>query len=333
MMGAAGAASLGRGDEGAAGLPVVFLMGPTGTGKTDLAVELASRLPMDIISVDSAMVYRDLDIGTAKPSPVIQAQAPHRLIDIRDPAESYSAAEFREDARREIEASLAADRIPLLVGGTSLYFRALERGISVLPPADPEVRAALLAELATLGLAVLHQRLAAIDPEAARRIHPHDPQRTLRALEIHAVTGQSRTALFAAAPRIGLPHRLLKFALQPEDRVRLHRHVEQRFRGMLAAGLVAEVEGLLARGDLHAGLPSMRLVGYREVQQHLKGDLDHDGMVARAAIATRQLAKRQLTWLRSEPGVEWFACRGERLPAAILTRLFADPVIRAYDLC
>lgn len=283
----------------------VLLMGPTGSGKTDLAVDLVRRLPFDIISVDSAMVYRGMDIGTAKPGPEVLAQAPHRLIDILDPAETYSTARFRSDALAEMAAISALGRIPLLVGGTMLYFRALQRGLAQLPDADPAVRQALLEEAERIGWAALHARLARIDPESAVRIHPRDPQRIQRALEVHALTGAPMSDLIRAGSQGPLPYRLLKLARAPADRQVLHARIERRFRAMLDQGLVAEVQALRARRDLSPDLPSMRSVGYRQVLKYLSGEYSFEEMTRRAVYATRQLAKRQLTWLRAESDLCW----------------------------
>lgn len=285
--------------------PAVFLMGPTASGKTALAVELVRRRPLEIISVDSALVYRGLDIGTAKPDAALLRQAPHRLIDIRDPVQSYSAAEFREDALREMAAITRAGRIPLLVGGTMLYFRALEQGLSDLPKADPGIRARLEHELATQGLARLHGRLQALDPLAAGRIHVNDPQRTLRALEVIEITGRALSTLQAQAPGESLPYRTLKLVRAPRDRSLLHRRIEIRFKEMLERGFEEEVSGLLQRGDLTPELPSMRSVGYRQMLRYLLGGCSREEMVERAVIATRQLAKRQFTWLRAERDACW----------------------------
>ncbi len=275
-------------------------MGPTASGKTALAVELVRRLPCEIVSVDSAMVYRGMDIGTAKPGPEILRAAPHRLIDLLDPAEAYSAGRFCVDARREIEAIRAAGRIPLLVGGTMLYFHALQRGIAALPAADARVRARIDAQARTHGWQALHRRLAAVDPEAAARIHPNDPQRIQRALEVHALSGASLTELQrrAGAPSLNMP--VVKLALVPGVRAVLHRAIEERFHAMLRAGFEDEVRGLRARGDLDLDRPALRAVGYRQVWEYLDGGIDRETMVARAVIATRQLAKRQLTWLRAQ---------------------------------
>lgn len=288
--------------------PVIFIMGPTASGKTDLAVELVRRLPCDIISVDSAMVYRGMDIGTAKPGPDVLAQAPHRLIDILDPAVAYSAAQFRADALREIEAIHAAGRIPLLVGGTMLYFRALQHGLSALPSADAEVREAIDAEARERGWGVLHQRLAQVDPAAAARIHPNDPQRIQRALEVHQLTGRPLSSFFTGqvTSMPALRGTLIKVVMAPGDRSLMRRRIETRFNEMLERGLIREVEALYQRGDLERELPSIRSVGYRQVWEYLSDEFSYSAMVERATTATRQLAKRQLTWLRREESAQWF---------------------------
>ncbi len=283
--------------------PVLCLMGPTAAGKTALAVALARRHPLDIISVDSTQVYREMDIGSAKPDAETLALAPHRLIDIRDPADPYSAALFVEDARRHIDEIQRAGRIPFLVGGTMLYFRALLRGLSPLPEADPDIRRQLEREAGERGWEALHGDLAAIDPVAAARIHPNDPQRLQRALEVYRITGEPLSALQARGrPGLETERTVLKIALIPEDRALLHQRIEQRFRQMVDEGLVEEVGRLMARGDLDERLPAIRAVGYRQVWRYLRGDYDRAEMVERAVIATRQLAKRQLTWLRGETG-------------------------------
>jgi tRNA dimethylallyltransferase len=300
--------------------PAIFLMGPTASGKTDLAVALTEQLPCDIISVDSAMIYRGMDIGTAKPDVATLARAPHRLIDILDPTESYSAAQFRVDALREMAEITARGRVPLLVGGTMLYFRALQQGLSDLPSAQPEVRARLDAEARAHGWQHMHQRLAAVDPAAAQRIHPNDPQRIQRALEVYELTGRSMTELClsdqgAAMP---LPYRLLKIVVAPRERAVLHARIDARFRTMLDNGLLAEVEGLYSRGDLHPGLPAMRAVGYRQIWACLEGQVSFAEMVENAIKASRQLAKRQLTWLRGQPDAVWF----DSLECDLLDRLW-----------
>ena len=283
--------------------PVVSIMGPTASGKTGLAAELVQRFPFEIISVDSALVYRGMDIGTAKPDAETLRVAPHRLIDFLDPSESYSAARFRTDCLHEMEQIRSAGGLPLLVGGTMLYFRALQYGLSPLPGADPAIRRRLETQLRETGAAALHARLAQIDPAAARRIHPNDPQRVQRALEVYELSGRPMSAHFAEPDPGYTPVPLLKIALLPRDRAALHARIELRFDQMLEAGLVAEVERLYKRGDLRAQLPAMRAVGYRQVWQYLAGELDHAEMRRRAVVATRQYAKRQMTWLRSEPGL------------------------------
>jgi tRNA dimethylallyltransferase len=283
--------------------PAIFLMGPTAAGKTALALELHDAFPVEIISVDSSQVYRGMDIGTAKPTREEQARAPHRLIDIRDPAESYSAAEFCADALREIEAITRAGRIPLLVGGTMFYFHALEFGLSDLPSADPEIRERLNAEAAQKGWEELHRRLQAVDPESAQRIHPNDTQRIQRALEVYELTGQSLSDLSSTSQRVALPYRLIKLALWPQDRKQLHARIERRFQAMLAQGFLSEVEKLYARGDLKPTMPSVRMVGYRQIWDYLTGKVNYSEMTEQALAATRQFAKRQITWLRSYPDI------------------------------
>jgi len=277
----------------------IFLMGPTASGKTALACALAEQFPLDIVSVDSALVYRGLDIGAAKPDAATLGKFPHRLIDLRDPAEPYSAAEFRVDAEREMAAIAATGRVPLLVGGTGLYFRALQKGLSELPDADPALRARLNAEGESIGWAALHDRLAKLDPLAAERIRPTDPQRIQRALEVIALTGRPLSEQQTGGRR-RFPYRVLKLALIPADRTTLHARIGERLDAMLAAGLVEEVRNLRARRDLRAELPAMRAVGYRQAWQHLEGEFGLAELRNRAVFATRQLAKRQLTWLRGE---------------------------------
>ncbi|MDQ7075345.1 MAG: tRNA (adenosine(37)-N6)-dimethylallyltransferase MiaA [Gammaproteobacteria bacterium] len=283
----------------------LFIMGPTAAGKTALAVELVQRLPCDIISVDSAMVYRGLDIGAAKPDAATLARAPHRLIDLLDPSEAYSVSRFCADARAEMDQIVARGRIPLLVGGSMLYFRALELGLSPLPKADAGVRAELNREIEQRGLAALHGELAQVDPVAAERIHSNDSQRIQRALEVWRLTGKTLTQLQQQAGE-ALPFRLLKWALSPPDRAVLHQRIAQRFERMLAQGFVDEVRELKARPELNLDLPSMRAIGYRQVWQHLDGELNEAELLERGIIATRQFAKRQLTWLRSYPEVVFY---------------------------
>ena len=275
----------------------IFLMGPTASGKTDLAIQLHQQLPVEVISVDSALIYRGMDIGTAKPSKAELALAPHRLIDICDPAESYSAANFRTDALREMQEISAQGKIPLLVGGTMLYYKALLEGLSPLPSADEKVRSEIEAKAALIGWGGLHQELSKIDPISAQRINPNDSQRINRALEVFYLTGKTLTELTAQKGE-ALPYDILQFAIAPEQREVLHLRIEQRFHKMIELGFQQEVEKLYRRPDLNENLPSIRCVGYRQMWEYLRGDYDHDEMVFRGICATRQLAKRQITWLR-----------------------------------
>ena len=285
--------------------PAICVMGPTASGKTDLALALSSKLPVALISVDSALVYRGLDIGAAKPEEAVLREYPHQLVDIRDPAEPYSAADFRADALSAMAKITSAGEIPLLVGGTMLYFRALLQGIAELPAADPEIRQDIDAFARQQGWDAVHRELARIDPRAAARIHPNDPQRLQRALEVYRITGSTLSALHAAhSEQNDFPYRLFQLAVTPWDRKVLHRRIEQRFRAMLENGMIEEVRSLLAQG-LSRELPALKAVGYRQVTEYLDGRLDYDQMVESGIVATRQLAKRQLTWLRSWPNVHW----------------------------
>ncbi|EPV3841700.1 tRNA (adenosine(37)-N6)-dimethylallyltransferase MiaA [Morganella morganii] len=282
----------------------LFLMGPTASGKTALAIELCQRLPVEIISVDSALIYRGMDIGTAKPDAAELALAPHRLIDILDPSVAYSAADFRRDALAAMTDITAQGKIPLLVGGTMMYFKALLEGLSPLPSADPEIRAQIEARAAQDGWQVLHDELSRIDPVAGARIHPNDPQRLSRALEVYYISGKTMTELTETAGE-NLPFNAYQFAIAPADRKILHQRIEMRFQMMLNAGFEDEVRALYQRGDLHPDLPSIRCVGYRQMWSYLAGEISYDDMVYRGICATRQLAKRQLTWLRGWEGVHW----------------------------
>nr|CEK26172.1 tRNA dimethylallyltransferase [Yersinia ruckeri] len=279
-------------------------MGPTASGKTALSIALRQRLPVELISVDSALIYRGMDIGTAKPSAEELALAPHRLIDIRDPAESYSAADFRKDALKEMDEITAAGRIPLLVGGTMLYFKALLDGLSPLPSADPAVRQRIEQQAAELGWERLHQQLAEVDPVSAARIHPNDPQRLSRALEVFFISGKTLTELTKISGET-LAYQVHQFAIAPASRELLHQRIELRFRQMLDAGFETEARALFNRGDLHTDLPAIRCVGYRQMWSYLSGEIDYDEMVFRGICATRQLAKRQITWLRGWDSVHW----------------------------
>lgn len=275
----------------------IFIMGPTASGKTALAMALRQQLPVEIISVDSALIYRCMDIGTAKPTREEQQIAPHRLIDIFDPAQSYSAADFRRDALLEMEKIVASGRIPLLVGGTMLYFKALLDGLSPLPSADVTIRAEIEMQAKQFGWGAIHKRLQVVDPISAARIHPNDPQRLSRALEVFLVSGKSLTELTEIV-EAELPYNVLQFGISPQDRKILHQRIEMRFLQMLKTGFEDEVSALYARGDLYGDLPAIRSVGYRQMWSYLSGEISYDEMVYRGICATRQLAKRQITWLR-----------------------------------
>lgn len=282
----------------------LFLMGPTASGKTDLAIRLRQKFPVEIISVDSALIYKGMDIGTAKPEQDELALAPHRLIDILDPSEAYSAADFRRDALREMQAIVDQGKIPLLVGGTMLYYKALLEGLSPLPAADPEIRQQIEQEAQQLGWAALHEQLRQIDPISAERIHPNDPQRLSRALEVYRISGKTLTELTQTKGE-ALPFRVKQFAIAPKERAELHRRIELRFEKMVEAGFEDEVKALYARKDLHPDLPSIRCVGYRQMWDYLDGNCTLDEAIFRGICATRQLAKRQITWLRSWDDLTW----------------------------
>jgi tRNA dimethylallyltransferase len=286
--------------------PALALMGPTASGKTAFALELAGRLPADLISVDSALVFRGMDIGTAKPDAATLARFPHALVDIRDPHESYSAAEFARDARAAIDAAVARGRIPLLVGGTGLYFHALLHGLSPMPETDPALRAAVAAEAAERGWEALHAELAQVDPEAAARIHSTDPQRIGRAIEVYRASGRPLSDWQRARVPQRLPVRVLRLVLAPTERAVLHERIARRFDQMLAEGFLDEVQRLRQDKRLHRDLPAIRAVGYRQAWEHMDGETDAATFRERAIFATRQLAKRQLTWLRGELAALWF---------------------------
>ncbi|HEX2494896.1 MAG TPA: tRNA (adenosine(37)-N6)-dimethylallyltransferase MiaA [Steroidobacter sp.] len=283
----------------------VLIMGPTGAGKTDLAIRLADQLPVEIVSVDSAMVYRGMDIGTGKPTPDVLRRYPHHLVDILDPAQSYSAGQFVRDAYRAIDEIRERGRLPLLVGGTMLYFRALRRGLAEMPQADADIRGAIDAEAAVRGWPAMHAELAAVDPRAAARIQPRDAQRIQRALEVYRLTGTPLSALHAAAKPPRADVSFVAYAWSPGDRLQLHQAIERRFHRMMEEGLLDEVRRLYNRGDLHAALPAIRSVGYRQLWEHLQSEESLDSAVQRAIFATRRLARRQLIWLRAEDELQW----------------------------
>ena len=280
--------------------PAIFLMGPTASGKTALSIQLAQALNGEIISVDSALVFKGMDIGTAKPTLEERGSIPHHLIDILDPSESFSTGLFRIQALALMDAITRRGKIPILVGGTMLYFNALLNGLAVLPKANPAIRAKLDLDLEQLGKEVLYQRLAGIDPLAAARIHPNDPQRIQRALEVYEISGKPLSSFFNTAQGEDLPYQKIKLIIAPQDRKILHDIIAQRFRNMLVQGFIKEVETLYRRDDLTAKMPSIRAVGYRQVWAYLQGEDDLENMTEKAIIATRQLAKRQFTWLRRE---------------------------------
>lgn len=303
---------------------VICLYGPTAAGKTALALELCNQLPCEIVSVDSALIYRGMDIGTAKPTAAEQGDIPHHLIDICDPAESYSAAEFQKDANKHIDAILKRGNIPLLVGGTMLYYKALLEGLSQLPESDPTVRAELNHIMQQQGLSYLHDQLKQIDPLSAQRIHENDPQRTLRALEVYRLSGKTISEL--TQQRFGqLGYPVYQLAIAPSSRAVLHDRIAQRFDQMLTEPFEEEVRALYERGDLHPDLPSIRCVGYRQMWAYFDGDYDYQQMRERGIIATRQLAKRQLTWLRGWPDVHWLETGATDLAAQVAKVLQQPP--------
>ncbi len=287
--------------------PVVFIMGPTASGKTDLAIKLVEQYPFEIISVDSALVYKDMDIGTAKPTAEELQRAPHRLIDFLDPAQSYSTAQFRKDALAAIAEIHQQNKIPLLVGGTMLYHRSLLYGISELPDANEAIRAQLDIQMQQMGKQYMHDRLAEIDPDSARKIHPNDPQRVQRALEVYQITGQTMSQLQQTSQAEALPFENHKIVIAPRSRELLREHIAMRFQQMIEQGFIKEVQQLYLRGDLDLSMPSMRAVGYRQIWEYLEGKMTREEMIERAITITRQFAKRQMTWLRREQDGLWLA--------------------------
>jgi tRNA dimethylallyltransferase len=296
-------------------------MGPTAAGKTAFAIELVEKFPFEIISVDSGMIYRSMDIGTAKPTSDELKIAPHHLIDICDPTENYSAGQFRDDAMTEIEKIFARGKIPLLVGGTMLYFRTLQQGISDLPKSTKEIRAQITAELERIGVEGLYQQLQKTDPQTAVKLKPTDSQRIQRALEVFHLTGKTLSELQRVSPPQKLPYKVVNIAIAPAERSSLHDKINKRFREMMRLGFIEEVEQLYKRGDLDLSLPSMRSVGYRQVWQYLAGQITHDQMLEQIPIATRQLAKRQLTWLRTWPEIKFFDGENQNLLAEVIREI------------
>ncbi|MDA9556758.1 tRNA (adenosine(37)-N6)-dimethylallyltransferase MiaA [Vibrio sp.] len=306
----------------------LFLMGPTASGKTELAIRLRQKYPVEIISVDSALIYKGMDIGTAKPDAQEQALAPHRLIDFLDPAEAYSVAEFRRDVLKEMDDITQQGKIPLLVGGTMMYYKALVDGLSTLPEADPNIRSDIEEEAKQHGWQSLHEQLADIDPVAAKRIHPNDPQRLSRAIEVYRVSGKTLTEL--TATKSGpIPYNIQQFAISPKERSELHRRIELRFNKMMEQGFEAEVRQLYQRKDLHKDLPSIRCVGYRQMWEYIEGDITREEAIFKGICATRQLAKRQTTWLRSWQDLTWLDSQNLDLGLEILS----NTIERLYKRC
>jgi len=309
--------------------PAIFLMGPTASGKTALALELVDNYPCEIISVDSALVYKTMDIGTAKPDAAMQQRAPHRLIDLIDPADSYSAANFRDDALREMADISAAGKVPLLVGGTMMYFKFLRDGAADLPKADDAVRERLLAEAQQYGWPHMHQQLAKVDPQSAARLKPMDSQRIQRALEVYEVSGKTLSQHWAEQNHQPLPYHVVNLAVCPPERKQLHERIALRFRQMLEQGFIDEVKALYQRGDLDPSMPSIRAVGYRQAWDFLEGVTSYEEMTERGIIATRQLAKRQITWLRSWPDLHWLDTNDPKLLQSALKILEANAIFSA----
>jgi len=301
--------------------PAIFLMGPTASGKTALAVALAKQFQTEIISVDSVLVYKGMDIGTAKPTLEERQGIPHHLIDILDPAEAYSTGSFRKSALELMNDITARGKVPILTGGTMLYFNSLFNGLAELPEADPEIRAKLDQELSINGKEAMHERLKSIDPESAQRIHPNDPQRVQRALEVYEISGKPITRFFSEAQQSTIPYKKIKIIVAPEHRKQLHEKIALRFRLMIEQGLIDEVKALYNRGDLTVDMPAIRAVGYRQTWSYLEGEYDLDTLIEKGIIATRQLAKRQFTWLRRETDAISFISSETELVSKVLKHI------------
>jgi len=304
----------------------IFLMGPTAAGKTALAMDLYDKLPCELISVDSALVYKDMNVGTAKPTASELSKYPHHLIDIIDPSESYSAAQFRADVLPLMHEIVARGKLPVLVGGSMMYFNALTKGMATLPQADESIRASISETAMRKGWPAVHKLLQEVDPQSAARLAPNDSQRIQRALEVYRISGKTLTLHWAEQQQYKLPFDVLNIAIMPKERKTLHQRIEQRFEIMLAQGFLAEVQALYERGDLNLDMPSMRCVGYRQAWMHINGEIDREVMIEKGIIATRQLAKRQITWLRSWQDLHWFDVEATDLTARVLKLLDSDTI-------